>query len=403
MKCPNCGANVLPEDRFCGECGTPIQHPKIPIQSTTEQQLKSQPKDIEKHVDHSTPIEVEKPSNQPANTENKVVTEKQQEIKEEKVASQISQKENNVPIVEQPQQNDVQATRSVEQHADQTSIQNNNLQNTQQQNAQQQNAQQQNAQYQNVPQQKPHQSHIDKEKLNQHAQEIKKEGAIFFKKLFRSQDYTIAERQPFSMKLILTITVLCALVSLLVDMLFFHHLLTSLEKLVNASLDTDIDKKLAMNVWFKLIFYVAISFGITYGIARLVVKDNLSVHKVYSDFIFINTISTIIYALGVFLTTLDMYKIGFFAIIIATFVFMNSTIFLITKYGAFYNLRIPSFYGVIIFVIVELLLINYFGHSIVDEIIDVIPREVREVITGIFDKIKKFFELVQGFSKGGGL
>ena len=199
MYCPNCGAPVGPDDRFCGECGTDLTKSK-PVAATTQTQ--DQPDTSRSNASAATHAET------------------------------------------QPEHHSKNAHTHQEPH-------------TQPSNSNQQPA-------------------FDTDKFNQQANEIKHEGSSFFSKLFKSHDSVVAEDQPFSLKFIGILAAVFLIISLLVIVILVPQ---------EVSIFGVSKASAVSNLFFSLILFIALGYGILALTARLTIKDSISFVKLLSDFV----------------------------------------------------------------------------------------------------------------------
>lgn len=316
MNCPNCGAKITPEDRFCGECGTPLNQNPKPSENTH----------------HNVP---------------------------KRESDSIEHQDETKKYVHPSESND---------HAQQ----NENLSRTNR--TEQTQAQQQVPPNQQQPEHRaePQYSSIDREKFNKHAQEIKTEGLTFFKSLFTSHDSVVARKHPFNLKTILTITIVYAVLNLIL-----------LSILASAFLDGSIIFK----IWLSILLFIAINLVITFGIVRLVIKDPVPFMKVFSDFIFINTFAWLFFTITLLLLTMNSSGTFFlFTFLIALIGFLNTPVYLITMYANRNMIRIPVFYGILIYIIIELIVFKITGQMLLKTLIRFLPSEISSFFNLLLDQ-----------------
>lgn len=279
MYCPNCGAPVGPDDRFCGECGTDLIKSK-PV-ATTAQKIQDQPYTSRTHASQATHDET------------------------------------------QPEHHSKGEHTQQEPH-------------TQPSNSNQQPS-------------------FDTEKFNQHANEIKHEGSSFFSKLFKSHDSVVAEDQPFSLKFIGILAAVFLIISLLVITILVPQ---------EVSIFGVSKASAVSNLFFSLILFIALGYGILALTARLTIKDSISFVKLLSDFVFMNTFSFILFILGILLLRLEIISIGSFLTLLGIISFYSAAIYIITKYSSFHAIRIPVFFGILLYIALQLIVLMIYGEMV---------------------------------------
>ncbi|MEL0537312.1 zinc-ribbon domain-containing protein [Staphylococcus debuckii] len=296
MYCPNCGAPVGPDDRFCGECGTDLTKSK-PVAATTQTQ--DQPDTSRSNASAATHAET------------------------------------------QPEHHSKNAHTHQEPH-------------TQPSNSNQQPA-------------------FDTDKFNQQANEIKHEGSSFFSKLFKSHDSVVAEDQPFSLKFIGILAAVFLIISLLVIVILVPQ---------EVSIFGVSKASAVSNLFFSLILFIALGYGILALTARLTIKDSISFVKLLSDFVFVNTFSFILFIVGILLLRLEIISIGSFLTLLGIISFYSAAIYIITKYSSFHAIRIPVFFGILLYIALQLIVLMVYG--------EMVRNSLMETFKNIMDDFSPF-------------
>ncbi|AYU54220.1 zinc-ribbon domain-containing protein [Staphylococcus debuckii] len=297
MYCPNCGAPVGPDDRFCGECGTDLTKSK-PV-AATAQKTEDQP--------------------DTSRTNSSAVTHAET----------------------QPEHH------SKNEHAHQEP-------HTQPSNSNQQPA-------------------FDTDKFNQQANEIKHEGSTFFSKLLKSHDSVVAEDQPFSLKFIGILAAVFLIISLLVIVILVPQ---------EVSIFGVSKASAVSNLFFSLILFIALGYGILALTARLTIKDSISFVKLLSDFVFVNTFSFILFIVGILLLRLEIISIGSFLTLLGIISFYSAAIYIITKYSSFHAIRIPVFFGILLYIALQLIVLMVYG--------EMVRNSLMETFKNIMDDFSPF-------------
>lgn len=282
MNCPNCGAPVEHDDRFCGECGTDLtQHAAVSSSKTSTPQ--------HTHTSHNDYSET--------------------------VHSQTNT---------QPSQSNQQPT-------------------------------------------------FDKEKFNQQANEIKHEGSSFFSKLFKSHDSVVSENRPFSLKFVGILSPVFLIITLIT-------LTILIPKEVNM-IGYGITKSgLVTKSFFGILLFIVIGYAALAGVTRLIIKDHISFAKLLSDYVFINTFSFIFFILGVLLFRLEIYSLGLFLTFLGIISFYATAIYLLTKYSSFHAIRIPVFFGVVIYLVIQIIVISIYGEMLRNTFMGIFSQAMEDLL-----------------------
>ena len=102
-----------------------------------------------------------------------------------------------------------------------------------------------------------------------------------------------------------------------------------------------------------IILFLAIIIGATYAMTRLVVRQPITFKKVLSDFVLINSVSVAILVLSIILMLANAYRFGASVTLLSLLLFIISGIYMMAKYSKNNDTRISSFYGVIIYIIIQ--------------------------------------------------
>ncbi len=292
MHCPNCGAPVGPDDRFCGECGTDL--------------TKSKPVAAAKKQDQPDPSRTNATSTSHAETQ--------------------SETQHHSQSLKHP---------NIETHTNHT-----------------QQEQHTNYNHTGQPATSNQQPTFNSEKFNQHANDIKHEGSTFFSKLFKTHDSVVAEDKPFSLKFIGILSAVFLIITLLVIMILVPKEVSYL----------GVSKgDVVSNFFFSLVLFIVLGYGILALTARLTIKDSISFVKLLSDFVFVNTFSFILFILGILLLRMEIISIGSFLTLLGIISFYSAAIYIITKYSSFHAIRIPVFFGILLYIALQLIVLMIYG------------------------------------------
>ncbi|GEP83637.1 Acyl-CoA cholesterol acyltransferase [Staphylococcus piscifermentans] len=214
---------------------------------------------------------------------------------------------------------------------------------------------------------------FDTDKFNQQANEIKHEGSSFFSKLFKSHDSVVAEDQPFSLKFIGILAAVFLIISLLVITILVPQ---------EVSIFGISKANAVSNLFFSLVLFIALGYGILALTARLTIKDAISFVKLLSDFVFVNTFSFILFILGILLLRLEIISIGSFLTLLGIISFYSAAIYIITKYSSFHAIRIPVFFGILIYIALQLIVLMVYG--------EMVRNSLMETFKNIMDDFPSF-------------
>lgn len=130
---------------------------------------------------------------------------------------------------------------------------------------------------------------------------------------------------------------------------------------------------------FKAIFYMiviilgslALSVNILYCIVKYTLTTAIEFHKVFSDYIVINTFSVLALLMGLVLGILSIFKLALIIILLAfVLLYMISPTYILVKYSGVYPTKIASIYGIIIYQFVMMVMVYLLGHMIIQQIIN---------------------------------
>lgn len=283
MKCPNCGAPAVPEDRFCGECGTPLSPKQVNEPAKTK---KAHTLDSESKISEPTP------TISPKHTE-------------------PSSQEQEKPIEPSPS--------------------------------------------------------IKTEKLNEEAQAIKNEGILFFRKLLKAPDTIINIEHTFILKFIGVLIAVFAFITILTFIAFIPSSIGTFE-ISKSSLVT--------KFCFSIFCYVALSYGVTFMSARITASANINAKKVLSDYVFLNTFSFVTYIIELLFLIMNIYSIGAFFTMFGFAVLFSSSVYLITVYTKQSQVRIPVFFGILIYIASQIIILAIFGEVLRNMVIDFLQTQI---------------------------
>ncbi|AGZ25395.1 MULTISPECIES: zinc ribbon domain-containing protein [Staphylococcus] len=190
--------------------------------------------------------------------------------------------------------------------------------------------------------------------------DLKDESKQFFNHVFKSSDQSDV---IYSYRLL--VTLMCA-------GLFLSTLLVII-------LSSDIFLLFPESSPFKAIFYMiviilgslALSVSILYGIVKYTFTTAIEFHKVFSDYIAINTFSVLALMIGLVLGILSIFKLALIIMLLAfVLLYMVSPTYILVKYSGVYPTKIASIYGIIIYQFVMMVMVYLLGHMIIQQIIN---------------------------------
>ena len=120
----------------------------------------------------------------------------------------------------------------------------------------------------------------------------------------------------------------------------------------------------------KAIFYMiviilgslALSVSILYCIVKYTLTTAIEFHKVFSDYIVINTFSVLALLMGLVLGILSIFKLALIIILLAfVLLYMISPTYILVKYSGVYPTKIASIYGIIIYQFVMMVMVYLLG------------------------------------------
>lgn len=300
MKCTACGFPIEPGDRFCGECGHPVEQPK-------------------EQVVYTPPVQEEKndeviPQSEP------VINKREPIINQQDVVTEEPQ----VTKVDEPKEKPVTETEKVE-NSGATHMKSEPVR----------------KEYPKIE--------IDTEKLANQSQQVAKESYGFVSSALKEHDSILDSDKKFSYGLIL------GLIGVGIFLIF-------LGTLINLPDATEMIRQSKSSIAFKFAFGVllllAISIGITYGAIVMTVTSKVDFHKFLSDYVLLNTVSIALIVAGFIITWIDLRIAPLFLFILGITSIFISSVYLIARYAVHRPSRMASFYGVLVYIIV--LIIAYY-------------------------------------------
>lgn len=300
MKCTACGFSIEPEDRFCGECGHPVEQPN-------------------EKVVYTPPVQEEKndeviPQSEPVINKRESIINQQDVITEEP----------HITKVDEPKEKSFTETEKVENSGA--------------------------AHMKSEPVRKEYPKiEIDTEKLANQSQQVAKESYGFVNSALKEHDSILDSDKKFSYGLIL------GLIGAGIFLIF-------LGTLINLPDATEMIGQSKSSIAFKFAFGVllllAISIGITYGAIVMTVTSKVDFHKFLSDYVLLNTVSIALIVAGFIITWIDLRIAPMFLFILGITSIFISSVYLIARYAVHRPSRMASFYGVLVYIIV--LIIAYY-------------------------------------------
>lgn len=186
------------------------------------------------------------------------------------------------------------------------------------------------------------QSNPKSEQFSKHSSDIFNEAKTFFSTAFRHPDKELVSPHFFSYKTLFSIIVAGLLLSIIL-----------LTILIPAEVAYFMSSKASVvfNISLFLLVAIAVLFGITYALIKIL-NIHSTLHKIFSDFILVNTLSVITLLLGLLFLAIHVPSFAIFLIIIAILFTLIAPIYLITKYSHNQLIRMPVIYSIFIYIII---------------------------------------------------
>ncbi|MBZ8172080.1 zinc ribbon domain-containing protein [Staphylococcus cohnii] len=186
------------------------------------------------------------------------------------------------------------------------------------------------------------QSNPKSEQFSKHSSDIFNEAKTFFSTAFKHPDKELVSPHFFSYKTLFSIIVAGLLLSIIL-----------LTILIPAEVAYFMSSKASVvfNISLFLLITIAVLFGITYALIKIL-NINSTLHKVFSDFVLVNTLSVITLLLGLLFLAIHVPSFAIFLIIIAILFTLIAPIYLITKYSHNQLIRMPVIYSIFIYIII---------------------------------------------------
>lgn len=130
---------------------------------------------------------------------------------------------------------------------------------------------------------------------------------------------------------------------------------------------------------FKAIFYMlmiilgslALSVTILYCIVKYTLTTTIEFHKVFSDYVVINTFSVLTLLIGLVLAILSIFKLALIIMLLAfVLLYIISPTYMLVKYSGIYPTKFASIYGIIIYQFVLMVIVYLLGHMIIQQLIN---------------------------------
>ncbi|MCG1605526.1 zinc ribbon domain-containing protein [Staphylococcus epidermidis] len=208
-------------------------------------------------------------------------------------------------------------------------------------------------------------------KLNKQSQKVLQESKDFFQNAFTSVDKVIKSDQKYSFKLVCSLLIIGILIITFMIKMFIPYE-------VSSYLGTD--GSVFIDILVGIIFSLAIFIGTTFSITKLVIKkQNVTFQKVLSDYTLINSVTVSILLISIFLFKLGSYKISIGLITLSLLLFSISGAYLIGKYSSNKEVRLSSFYGVVIYIIIILIIASIFGETLYEHIVEPFINEFNNI------------------------
>lgn len=297
MKCTACGFPIEPGDRFCGECGHPVEQPN-------------------EKVVYTPPVQEEKndeviPQSEPVINKREPIINQQDVITEEP----------HITKVDEPKEKSFTETEKVE-NSGATHMKSEPVR----------------KEYPKIE--------IDTEKLANQSQQVAKESYGFVSSALKEHDNILSGEKKFSMGLLLGLIGAGIL-------LIFIGTFINLPDVIEMSGQSK--STIAFKFAFGVLLLLAISIGATFGAIVLTVASKVDFHKFLSDYVLLNTVSIALIVVGFLLTWIDLRIAPSFLFILGITSIFISSVYLIARYAAHRPSRIASFYGVILYCVVVLI------------------------------------------------
>ncbi|AVL77264.1 MULTISPECIES: zinc ribbon domain-containing protein [Staphylococcus] len=186
------------------------------------------------------------------------------------------------------------------------------------------------------------QSNHKNEQFSKHTSDIFNEAKTFFSTAFRHPDKELVSPHFFSYKTLFSLIVAGLLLSII--------LLTILIPAEVAYFMTS-KASVVFNISLFLLIAITVLFGITFALIKIL-NINSTLHKVFSDFVLVNTLSVITLLFGLLFLAIHVPSFAVFLIIIAILFTLIAPIYLITKYSHNQLIRMPVIYSIFIYIII---------------------------------------------------
>ncbi|WP_341636742.1 zinc ribbon domain-containing protein [Staphylococcus casei] len=178
--------------------------------------------------------------------------------------------------------------------------------------------------------------------FSKHSTEIFSETKQFFKQAFTNPDQSLNSKHQFSFKTIF---------SLIIIGFIILALLLSILVPEEVALLTTSKSSVVFNISFYALIAMAVLFGTSLILFKLV-NIKLSVHKVLSDFLLVNTFSSIFLMLGLLFLIIKVPSFGMMLIIISFLFSLISPIYLLTIHSHMQQLRMPIVYAILLYILI---------------------------------------------------
>ncbi|MEV0573139.1 zinc ribbon domain-containing protein [Micrococcus luteus] len=193
-------------------------------------------------------------------------------------------------------------------------------------------------------------------KIQEQLKKVLKESKGFFKNAFTSMDEIIKSDKMYSFKLVFSLLIIGILIISLIVKMF-------IPSEVSSYIGTSGD--ILIGITLSLVVLI----GATFAMTRLVVKKPVIFQKVLSDYVLVNSVTVLILLVSIFLFKLGTYKFSISLFTLSLLLFIISGAYLIGKYSSNKEVRVSSFYGVIIYMVIVFIFISIFGQSLYEHIL----------------------------------
>ncbi|WP_414047709.1 zinc ribbon domain-containing protein [Macrococcus equi] len=209
------------------------------------------------------------------------------------------------------------------------------------------------------------------------SKEIALEGRHFFKDALKHHDEIINQPKSYSFGLLGTLFGAGLIIVFIATMLLLPNQIEYLS--ISQS-------EIAFKVTLAVLAFLVISIVLTYGIIRLIVKEPINFQKFLSNYILLNTISIMLFAIAWILTLMDLRIVPSILTVLGLFSLLIASVYLITKAAENYSIRIGSFYGVVLYFVAQIICLVIFLRYLYETAV----MQINRAANGLLDSFNFF-------------